>query len=446
MKLTVIGGAGVRAPLMIGSLAKRARALGLREVSVYDIDPRKTRLMSALSRALLESAGSPFRYSVAATPEEALAGTDVVITTIREGFEAGRARDERLCVEHGAIGQETTGAAGFAFACRSIPSLLRYARLTFDLNPNAWLLNFTNPAGLVTQALRKEGYDRVIGICDSADSARRWTADHLKIGLEEIESRVTGLNHLSVTTSVTVNGKERLPELLDDDLFISHAMSVFPKDLVRRLRCHLNEYLYYFFLKEEALSAMLKEPKTRGEQVEAWNADLMERISLPVEEGRMRDALDLYFGYVRKRNESYMEYAREGERYLPGDDEEGYAGVALDLVSAIREGRSRRMALCVPNGGTLPDLASDDVIEATCEVGPEGVRPLAALGVPDEARSLIREVKTYETLAVEAIRSRRPEGAVEALTAHPLIRDAAKARLLFQAFRNASEAYFTDWR
>ncbi len=446
MKLTVIGGAGVRAPLLIGSLAKRSREIGIEEVCIYDIDPRKIRLLTPLAKDLLERSGNPFRLTVAETPEAAVQDAKAVITTIREGFEEGRAKDERICLDHGVIGQETTGAAGFAFACRSIPALLEYARLLREADPEAWLINFTNPAGLVAQALFQSGFDRVVGICDSADTGRKYAAEHLGLAASDLQSRVAGLNHLSFTTSFAEGATERLPELLADDAFLARAQAVFPPETVRRLGGYLNEYLYYFLLKDEALSALLAEPLSRGERIVGWNANLLDTLEKLSEAERGSRGLDDYFRYVRHRNETYMEYAHEGPHHLPTDDEEGYAGVALDFLQALHNPEGERHVFCVPNRGALPFLKDDDVVEISCEVRDGQVTPIRGIELPEEARDLVRAVKRYESLAVAAILERSVETAVECLSVHPLVGDAKTARSLFEAFRKAQPQAFEGWR
>lgn len=446
MKITVIGGAGVRAPLLIGSLAKRAKKLDIDEVAIYDIDPKKIKLIVPLAQSVLDKAGNPYKLTVAETPEKAVSNAAAVITTIRAGFEEGRAKDERICMNHGMLGQETTGAAGFAYACRSVPTLIDYARITFDKNPDAWLLNFTNPAGLTTQALHKEGYDRCVGICDSADTAKAYCADHLKVDKESIETRVTGLNHLSFTTSIKVNGEEKLQQLLADDEFLKNAQYVFPKEMVRDIGCYLNEYLYYFLLEKQALRATLAEEKSRGELIVGWNSNLLKELeSIDLKENADK-GLDYYMQYTRHRNESYMDYATGGERYLPTDEEEGYAGVALDFLEAWNGTEPKQHTLIVPNAGNLKDLADHEVIEVTCEISKGSVKPLSAGNLNENALALVKSVKKYETIGVEAIAEKSIEGAIEALTVHPLITDRNISEALMKDFISAQKQSFEQWR
>lgn len=447
MKLSVIGGAGVRAPLLIGSFAKRAKAIDLHEIAVYDIDPVKIKRLVPLARTLLEKAGNPFKLTVADSFDEAVAGSRAVITTIREGFENGRAKDERICHELGTVGQETTGAAGFAYACRSIPVLTRYAHRLFDKNPEAWLINFTNPAGMVAEALFKSGFERVVGICDSAEGAKSYAADVLGLPKSRLETRVAGLNHLSFTTSLKADGKERLPELLANPDFLHKSMIWFDPACPAEYGAYLNEYLYYFLEKEKALASLLAEKETRGEKILRLNAELLGRLGELLDQGDREAALAYFFAYQRKRNESYMEYARSEERYLPSDDEEGYAGVAIEFLEALTHGNAAPRAYCVPNGATFPELPKDGVIEVTCKVAQGKLTPIAPEpALTPKAMELIKAVKRYETLGVDSIMARDFGGAIEALTVHPLIERPDLASQLMLAFKAAAPKSFEDWR
>src|SRR5579862_6490242 len=174
MKLAIIGGAGVRTPLFIEALLRRASALGLGTVTLMDVQEEKLHLIGSLCHELVRRAGDPVTLELTTNARTALAGADFVVTTIRVGNEAGRVLDERIALRHGVLGQETTGPGGFAMALRSIPAILDYADLMAEVCPNAWLLNFTNPAGLVAQAIAvaRPGM-RVAGICDTPTSMLR---------------------------------------------------------------------------------------------------------------------------------------------------------------------------------------------------------------------------------------------------------------------------------
>ena len=446
MNIAIVGGAGVRAPMLIGALAKRAAELNIEKVSVLDIDPRKRRILLTMVRHQLETLGYPVVLKDCETPQEAFADADYVITTIRPGFEAGRVLDERVAVNLGVIGQETTGPGGFAFAGRSIPAILEYARIFFSINPKGWIINFTNPAGLVTQALHKAGYSRAVGICDSADNASHHVVDHLKVPQESVISRVYGLNHLSWTDSVMVDGRNVLPELLANDEFLRKAQPYFAPEEIRQRGSFLNEYLYYFYHTEETVKALQTEEKLRGELVQELNEELLNTLETLVDKGDHTEALDFYFEYNRRRIGSYMDYARSEDRYIPKDEEEGYAGVALSFIQAILGEMESRVVLSVPQNNALDFLQPEDVAEISCTVSAEGIRTVTPGPVPAANRELITAVKAYERAAVDAILERSIAGGVEALLANPLVPDRDTAKKLMDGYLEAHQQYYTDWK
>ncbi|MCX7609282.1 MAG: hypothetical protein N2049_08720, partial [Anaerolineales bacterium] len=208
MKLTVIGGGGVRSPLFVMTVLRWQERIGLEELCLMDVDEHKLSLIGAICQELVRRADEPFRLTITTDARQALTGAAHVVTTIRPGFEQGRALDERIALQHGVLGQETTGPAGFAMALRSIPAILDYARLLQEVSPEAWMFNFTNPAGLVTQAVRDAGFTRIVGICDGANAAQHSVADWLGISSQQVQTEVFGLNHLSWARRAWVDGQD----------------------------------------------------------------------------------------------------------------------------------------------------------------------------------------------------------------------------------------------
>ncbi len=285
MKLTIIGGGGVRTPRLMPSLVKRAARLGLRELWLMDNDAEKLNLIGGLCQQMIGQA--PFEVKLTTDAHEAIQDAQHVITAIRPGLEQGRATDERICFDHGVLGQETTGAAGFAMAMRSVPAILDYARLVNQIGaPGAWIYNFTNPAGLVAQALHDAGIERIIGICDSANGAQHAVSRFLGIPLQRVRHTVYGLNHLSWTNSVRVDpspdgsgGEEMFPALLYDERFRQAThMKMFAPGLVTWHKTFFNEYLHYFYHRDEVLTALLKKTETRGEETLRLTRGLLDRL------------------------------------------------------------------------------------------------------------------------------------------------------------------------
>ena len=448
MKLALIGGGGVRAPLFVQSALKRADAIGLTEICLMDIEPTRLGSIGALASELVRRAGSGVAITTTTDPRHALEGAAFVVTTVRPGGVEGRITDEKIALAQNVLGQETTGAGGFAMALRSIPTILDYARLLRQISPEAWLFNFTNPAGLVTQALHDAGIDRCVGICDSANGAQNAIAKWFGIDASEVEADVFGLNHLSFTRHAVVDGRDRLPEALADDGFLAKsALRVFEPRVVRRQGMWINEYLYYFYYADQALAALLAGP-TRGEEVGELNARLWATLDATDIRRNPAAALDVYFTYETRRSATYMQHAGEQARAVEqadDHDDEGYAGVALGLIEALSGGRPIRTGLNVPNRGAIDGLRSDDVVEVTCRVDATGVHPIPVGVMPEGQSYLVQSVKHYERLTVDAVRQKSRDLAVEALVAHPLVMSYSRAEPLVDNYLAAHAAYVGDW-
>src|SRR5919206_1087588 len=216
MKLALIGGGGVRSPLFVASALRRAERVNLEELCLMDVDAEKLAIFGALCQEVARRAESDVRITTTTDPRAALEGAGHVVTTIRAGGEHGRVLDERIALKHGVLGQETTGPGGFAMALRSIPAILQYAELLERVSPGAWMFSFTNPAGLVTQALRDAGFTRTVGICDGANVGHHAVASWLGVDHRRLRAEVFGLNHLSWTRRVLLGGQDLLAPLLRD--------------------------------------------------------------------------------------------------------------------------------------------------------------------------------------------------------------------------------------
>jgi 6-phospho-beta-glucosidase len=455
MKLTVIGGAGVRTPRLIPSLVRRAKRIGLQEVWLMDNQAEKLELIGSLCQTLARQYDAAFKIILSTDAHESLRGANHVITTIRPGLEKGRAVDERIAFQHGILGQETTGAGGFAMAMRSIPAILDYARLVEEVAaPGAWIYNFTNPAGLVAQALHDAGVQHIVGICDSANGAQHAVSRFLNVPLERVHHEVYGLNHLSWTRSVRVDpepdgtgGEEVLPALLHDEKFIhSTHMAIFDAELREWQQAFLNEYLHYFYHRDEVLAALLAKSETRGEQIVRLTGELLERLKTASDP---EAALKIYHEVMNQRESTYMAHARGGaerEAPLPDELDEGYAGVALSCVEAIATNTPHFTGLNVPNNGVIEGMRDDDIVEVSCWIDANGIRPIQIGAIHEDQYLLMRQVKAYERRAAQAILQRSRHLAVEALTVHPLIGSYPLARKLVDEFISAHREIIGEWR
>jgi 6-phospho-beta-glucosidase len=464
MKLTVLGGGGVRSPLLVSAVLRRAARLGLDELCLMDTDAEKLHLTGALAQYLTLQAGSPLRLTTTTDPRQALSGARYVITTIRAGYEEGRILDERIALRRGVLGQETTGPGGFAMALRSIPAILQYAALLEQLSPGAWIFNFTNPAGLVTQALRDAGYNRTIGICDSANAAQNAVAAWLGEDPRALRAEVYGLNHLSWGRRVWRAGQEQTdllhPLLHEPGFQAATLLHLFEPALIRRVDMYLNEYLFYYYYRDEALRQVLAHAQTRGEEVAELNHALLEELR-QVDPVRFPGAaLETFYTYKDRRSATYMPYAAPGQpapqapvkqraERTHQQEEEGYAGVALNIMEALESGTPLYTALNVPNAGAIPGMQAGDVVEVSCRVerGEVSSLPVAEdeAGLYPPALELMRSVKLYERLTVEAIRTRSRATAVEALMCHPLVGSYSLAKTLVEEYLTAHREYVGEW-
>jgi 6-phospho-beta-glucosidase len=453
MKLTIVGGGSVRTPRLIPSLVRRAASLNLDEVWLMDNAPDKLRIIGELCETMAKQNSAPFRLILTTDPREAIRGAAHIITSIRPGLEEGRAIDERIAFEHGVLGQETTGAGGFAMAMRSLPAILDYARLVDEIGaPNAWIYNFTNPAGLVAQGLHYAGVKRIIGICDSANGAQHAVSRYLGIPLRRVYHEVYGLNHLSWTRSVQVdgyggNGEEVLPGLLNDEAFIGAThMASFAPGLRQWQGTFLNEYLHYFYHRDEALTALLAKPETRGEEVLRLTHDLLQQLQAA---DNPESALEVWRSVMGRRSASYMAHTRGGTDRVKmppvAEDEEGYAAVALGCIQAISTNAPLYTGLNVPNGNAISGMEGDDIVEVSCWIDGSGVRPIQIGNIPEHQYLLMRTVKEYERLASRAILQRSKELAYQALTVHPLIGSYPLAEKLVNSFIHSHGEYVGEW-
>ncbi len=446
MKIAVIGGAGVRTVIFINGLLTRYKKLNIDKVVLYDIDREKQQIIGKLCSHVIQRKQEDLKLEIAETPVEAITGADYIVTTLRVGGDHSRVVDETIALEEGVIGQETTGVGGFSMAVRTIPVLLEYCELIRKYAPKAWIFNFTNPSGLVTQALRSSGYDKIIGICDAPSSTKFRMAE--KLGVEENDLYVEffGLNHLSWISSVKKKGKEILSDLLMDDDFLNsiQEFSMFDPELLRSIGYLPNEYLYYFYHREKALENIVKSGNTRGKTIEAVNCQMMKELKDMDIEADTEGALQIFLYYMAIRENSYMSIetgSGKKEEIIKGalevPDGMGYAGVMLDCIEGLQSEEGRSLVLSVENRGCMQGLSDEDVIEVTCKVSKKGIHPVPIGEVPEHAYLLIRLIKMYEKLTVEAVKTKSKEKAIQALTLHPLINSYSLAKRLVERYDKA---------
>lgn len=466
MKLALIGGGSVRTFYFMESLLKFCGRLGITSLSVMDNDPVKLEIFGGFAAYMAKESGSPLDVQLTASIREAVRDAHYVVTTIRVGKDAMRCLDERIALSHGLIGQETTGAGGYSYACRSIPAMLDICRAIREYAaPDCITFNFTNPSGLVTQAMHDAGYE-VIGICDNATGIKMDLARALQIGAGDLYVRVYGLNHLSWADRAEVGGRDILPLLLRNEQFVQnfHQFAYFDRDLIRTLGKIPNGYLYYFYHREKALAHMLSAKETRGESIHRINEQMMAELTAMDIRTQPEEMLDVYHRAMQRREGSYMQMETGGfdghtainvhALGVPGLESlhstqqvyEGYAGVAFNYIESAVTGHPIDLALCVPNNGAMDGMARDDVVEVTCMVGSDGAKPVKIGTIPEDEYLLIRTIKRYEKLTAAAVREKSLELGTLALMQHPLVGSYSLARELAREYARINEPYTGAWR
>ena len=431
-KLTIIGGGGIRTPLVIHGLAQAQAALGITEIALYDIDPDRSELIALLGREVVRQTGAEITITTPVELEAAVEGAQFILHSVRTGGIAARARDERLAIEHGIAGQETTGLGGLAMALRTIPVALEHACLIERLAPEAWLISFTNPAGLMTQAFRAHRKLRVIGICDTPSELFFRIALALNEELEDVQCDYFGLNHLGWVQRVLVRGQDATDRLLHDDAALRslfHA-ELFEPAMIRGLGLIPSEYLFFYYAQRRALANQRAAGASRGEEIAQLNARLFSQLQREVNAGRFEQALAIYRDYLRRRSGSYMKLEagadtplREGveQEEDPFEAPTGYHRIALDVTAALVSGQTSRIVLNVTNRGAITDLAIDDVVEVPCLIDPDGPRPLSVGRLPAAVRGLVQAVKEFEHLTIRAAVEKSRSLAKLALLTNPLM-------------------------
>jgi len=453
MKIAILGAAGVRTPLIVQSITARQERLGLDELALMDIDAENLELIGILS----EPAGAGqrrFKLTRTTDARQALSGADYVITTFRVGGIASRVIDERVPLGCGVLGQETTGPGGFAMALRTIPVLLDYVAMMQEICPQAWLINFANPAGLLVEAVtRLSGWQRVVGICDAPSTMLRLAAAVLRANPEQVYLDYFGLNHLGWVRGVRWQGQDYLPALLQMLRAGGSLPSLpFDPDSMQAMGLIPNEYLYYYYHTQQAVDNILASRQTRSEQVAAFNQQLFAALRQEHAAGSPQGMQAVYQDYLRRRGGSYMETETGHSAGLEQMDPqllqaiagEGYAGVALDLIEGLSGRQPRHMILNIRSQGAMPDLADGDVVEVPAYVNADLIQPLAVGPIPEHCLELINEVKMYEKLTIEAIQEHSFHKALAALAGHPLVPDPDTARLILEEYIRLHGANFPE--
>jgi len=461
MKLTILGAAGVRTPLVLQSIIARQHKVGLSELALMDVDAGRLDLMRSLCEALVSKADIGFKITWTQDARSAIRGADYVITTFRVGGMESRVTDEQVPLQYGVLGQETTGPGGFAMALRTIPVILDYVKIVHEEAPDAWLLNFTNPAGIITEAIINIGnHKRAVGICDNPPSMWRTAAAWLNLVPADLLVEYFGLNHLGWVRAVHHNGRDRLLELID--YIEAHSNDHLPglpfePGYIRMLGIVPNEYNFFYTNTQQVMENLKRAGQSRAQQIMPFNVELYETLDQLSQECASAETMETsYLTYLAKRGETYMSI-ETGHKHtqLPEPEKnltrieasaEGYSGVALGVIEALHSSAGGLSILNVSNQGAIQGMSNKDVVEVTCYLGQGVIRPVVIGAVPNHALGLMKQVKEYERLTIQAAVEGSYDLALKALALHPLVPSLSIARSILNDYCQQHGAYFPRLR
>ena len=394
MKLTVVGGGSTYTPELIDGFSRLRELLPIEELWLVDPDPRRLELVSGVSRRMFARAEHPGKIMATSDVVAGVSDADIVLLQLRIGGQAARHGDETWPHEAGVIGQETTGPGGFAKALRTVPVVLEVAeQVRRHAKPNAWIIDFTNPVGIVTRALLEAGH-RAVGLCNVAIGFQRRFANLLDVDFRSVRLDHVGLNHLTWERGVTVDGRDVLPELLGSHLGEIAEEVELPPSLLSMLGSVPSYYLRYFYDHDEVLREQLGSP-TRAQAVMEVEAELLELYADP--------HVDTKPAILEKRGGAY------------------YSEAAVDLIASLTADRGDVQVVNIRNSGAMPFLPDDHVIEVPATVGASGLTALPIEPLPNDLSALISHVAGYERLALDAAVNGGRERVLRAMLAHPLV-------------------------
>ncbi len=393
-RITVVGAGSTYTPELVEGFARRSERLPIDELVLLDIDAERLEVVGGLARRMLDRLGWSGRVTLTGDRDAALDGADFVLLQLRVGGQAARLVDETLPLRFGVIGQETTGAGGFAKALRTVPRVLELAELTARrANKDAWIVDFTNPVGIVTQALIDDGH-RALGLCNVAITLQRRLAKRFNVSPDRVQLEHVGLNHLSWERAVRVDGEDRLPDLLDEDASELAEELRLPAEMIRWMRAIPSYYIRYYYLTRTVLAEQ-QNGHTRAQDVMDIEARLLEMYRDP-SLAEKPDLLDHRGGAF-------------------------YSEAAAQLIASLHDGAGDVQVVDVRNDGAIPDLPDAAVVEIPAVIDRDGAHPLALAPLAPEQRALVQAVKAYEELTIEAAKTGDREVAVRALAANPLV-------------------------
>lgn len=423
MKIAVIGAGSSYTPELVEGLIEMWDELPVGRVSLMDIDPHRLEIVGGLAKRMVSASGREIEVAATLDRVEAIKGADFVISQIRVGGMDARIKDEKIPPQFGSIGQETTGPGGFAKALRTIPVALSIARDIEKHAPDAFLLNFTNPAGLITETLLRYSSVPTIGLCNLPIGAEMRYAQAYGVERGQVRLDWVGLNHLNWIRGAVIQGEDVWEDLFAREIKDAHHRDddgwSFSPAILETLSMIPCGYLNYYYNHQQILAKQRSAVRTRGEEVKAIERELMEMYRQP----------DL------AQKPKLLE--QRGGAY--------YSKAAVSLISTLANDKQEVHIVNTRNQGAIPDLSDDVVVEVAANIGSSGATPIPAAPLPVEIRGLVHAVKAYEVLAATAAAEGDRRRALQALIAHPLVPSFQAAQELLEALLEAHKEYLTQF-
>ncbi|GGJ94159.1 putative 6-phospho-beta-glucosidase [Lentibacillus kapialis] len=432
LKVAIIGGGSSYTPEIIEGILNRYDSFPVTDIALVDIEPgqEKLNIVGELAKRMIQKAGKSINLTCTLDRRKALKGADFVSTQIRVGGLNAREKDERIPLRHGYVGQETNGAGGIFKAFRTIPVLLDLAEDVQEICPNAWIINFTNPAGMVTEAvLRHSAHKKVIGVCNIPFNMRHSVAEILEVPPETVKIEFVGLNHFVFGKKIYAEGIDRTQEVLQklagEELDYSPANIVslgWSKTFIEAMNLLPNPYHQYYFQTREVLEKDIqafRENGTRAEKVHTLEKSLFELYKNP----------DL--------QEKPKELEKRGGAY--------YSDVACSLMDSIYNNKEDIQTVNTLNNGAIPDLPDDCVIEVNSVITKHGPRPIASGPLPSTIQGSISQMKAFEELVIQAAVTGNYYDAYTSMLMNPLVADEKGSKLLLDELLKAHKEYLPQF-
>ncbi|MBQ7885260.1 MAG: 6-phospho-beta-glucosidase [Clostridia bacterium] len=417
MKISIVGAGSSYTPELLEEMCTRRDTLPVKEIVLYDINKERLDIMTGFCQRFAAKRDLDVKIRSTMSLEDAVEGADFVDTQIRVGGNEQRVIDEKIPLKYGLVGQETTGAGGMMKAFRTIPVMLEVARSMEKYSPNGWIINYTNPTGLVTEAVTRYTNANIAGFCSGGIFPKMWAKQAMGIDYKRVQYDYVGLNHMNFISNVTIDGRPITQEEFEKLAAENDAVN---PELTKLLGVLTSPYLQWYYQTQQKVNKVLAAPMTRGQEVQ-----LLEK--------------EVYAGYADPNNaDKPAALAKRGGG--------GYSEVAMNFVNAVYNNVDTEMVVNVPNKGAIPFLPDSAVVEIPCLVNRRGMSPLHVANVPPMCWGLIAAVKNYEQLAVEAA----VEGDVTkmkwALLAHPLVREYDLVEKLVPELLEANKAYLPQFK